>query len=131
MPLKILMFNNSGLGLVHNYRNFTVKNDTTKCILILCGFCQIGERSYGLKLREKRNISAIDSLISEKGPFLLECIVGIDENVYPMVWRFPINDMIGGWQKTCAFSASGNHQVYCLGLRDFLAAVVLILTVWL
>jgi len=36
-------------------------------------------------------------LISEKGPFLLECIVDIDENVYPMVLNgSPINDMIGG-----------------------------------
>jgi acetolactate synthase-1/2/3 large subunit len=55
-------------------------------------------RIAGMRIENRDELSgALDRLISEKGCFLLECMVDINENVYPMVLNgSPINEMIGG-----------------------------------
>jgi acetolactate synthase-1/2/3 large subunit len=63
-------------------------------------FVRLAE-SYGIKamkIESREELpSAVNRLLSEKGSFLLECIVDINENVYPMVLNgSPINEMIGG-----------------------------------
>ncbi|HHV18557.1 MAG TPA: biosynthetic-type acetolactate synthase large subunit [Thermoanaerobacterales bacterium] len=101
LSIKVVLFNNSGLGLVRQLQEFYCEKRYNQVHFgFVPDFVKIAE-SYGFKAmriqKQEEILSAIDSLISEKGPFLLECIVDIDENVYPMVLNgSPINDMIGG-----------------------------------
>lgn len=101
LPIKIILFNNRGLGLVRQLQEFYCQKRYNQVhFSFVPDFVKLAE-SYSIKamrIQKREEIpGAIDSLISEKGPFLLECIVDIDENVYPMVLNgSPINDMIGG-----------------------------------
>jgi acetolactate synthase-1/2/3 large subunit len=101
LPIKIILFNNRGLGLVRQLQEFYCQKRYNQVhFSFVPDFVKLAE-SYSIKamrIQKREEIpDAIDSLISEKGPFLLECIVDIDENVYPMVLNgSPINDMIGG-----------------------------------
>lgn len=101
LPIKIILFNNRGLGLVRQLQEFYCdKRYNQVYFSFVPDFVKLAE-SYNIKamrIQKQEEIPrAIDSLISENGPFLLECIVDINENVYPMVLNgSPINDMIGG-----------------------------------
>ncbi len=101
LPIKIVLFNNSGLGLVRQLQEFYCEKRYNQVHFgFVPDFVKLAE-SYGIKamrIQQQQEVSdAIDSMIFEKGPFLLECYVGIDENVYPMVLNgSSINDMIGG-----------------------------------
>ncbi|HHY70997.1 MAG TPA: acetolactate synthase large subunit, partial [Thermoanaerobacterales bacterium] len=101
LPIKIILFNNRGLGLVRQLQEFYCEKRYNQVHFnFVPDFIKLAT-SYSIKamrIQKRQEIpNAIDSLISEKGPFLLECIVDIDENVYPMVLNgSPINDMIGG-----------------------------------
>ncbi|MDD4568567.1 MAG: biosynthetic-type acetolactate synthase large subunit [Tepidanaerobacteraceae bacterium] len=101
LPVKIVLFNNRGLGLVRQLQEFYCEKRYNQVhFSFVPDFVKLTE-SYGIKavrIKKPEEIpKAIDSLISEKGPFLLECMVDIDKNVYPMVLNgSSINDMIGG-----------------------------------
>ncbi|NLU11271.1 MAG: biosynthetic-type acetolactate synthase large subunit [Tepidanaerobacter acetatoxydans] len=101
LPVKIVLFNNSGLGLVRQLQEFYCdKRYNQVYFSFVPDFIKLAE-SYNFKamrIQKQSEISdAIDSLISHEGPFLLECILDINENVYPMVLNgSPINEMIGG-----------------------------------
>ena len=89
LSIKVVLFNNSGLGLVRQLQEYYCEKRYNQVHFgFVPDFVKIAE-SYGFKAmriqKQEEILSAIDSLISEKGPFLLECIVDIDENVYPMV----------------------------------------------
>ncbi|HHX24384.1 MAG: biosynthetic-type acetolactate synthase large subunit [Tepidanaerobacteraceae bacterium] len=101
LPIKIILFNNKGLGLVRQLQEFYCEKRYNQVHFGFApDFVKLAE-SYNIKgarVSSRQEISAaIDNMISEKGPYFLECIVDIDENVYPMVLNgSPINDMIGG-----------------------------------
>ncbi|MCR4430024.1 MAG: biosynthetic-type acetolactate synthase large subunit [Tepidanaerobacteraceae bacterium] len=101
LSLKMILFNNKGLGLVRQLQEFYCKKRYSQVNFgFVPDFVKLAE-SYGIKAkridsREELD-NALDELISEKGCFLLECMVDINENVYPMVLNgSPINEMIGG-----------------------------------
>lgn len=101
LPIKIILFNNRGLGLVRQLQEFYCGERYNQVHFdFIPDFVKLAE-SYnikGMRIQSREEISgAIDRLLLEKGPFLLECIVDINENVYPMVLNgSPINEMIGG-----------------------------------
>ncbi|NLZ53170.1 MAG: biosynthetic-type acetolactate synthase large subunit [Thermoanaerobacteraceae bacterium] len=101
LPIKIVLFNNGGLGLVRQLQEFYCNRRYNQVHFgFMPDFVKLAA-SYGIKamrIQKREEISvAIDSLIEHKGPFLLECVVDIDENVYPMVLNgSPVNEMIGG-----------------------------------
>lgn len=101
LPIKIILFNNQGLGLVRQLQEFYCERRYNQVHFgFVPDFVKLAN-SYNIKaarIHKQEEIStAIDALIAEKGPFLLECVVDINENVYPMVLNgSPINEMIGG-----------------------------------
>jgi len=101
LPIKIILFNNQGLGLVRQLQEFYCdKRYNQVHFRFAPDFIKLAA-SYGiegLRIQKQEEISAaIDKLIEHKGPFLLECVIDINENVYPMVLNgSPINEMIGG-----------------------------------
>lgn len=101
LSIKIILFNNRGLGLVRQLQQFYCRGRYNQVNFgFVPDFVRLAE-SYGIKAMkiESRGelASAVNRLLSEKGSFLLECIVDINENVYPMVLNgSPINEMIGG-----------------------------------
>lgn len=101
LPIKIVLFNNSGLGLVRQLQEFYCDGRYNQVYFNYTpDFIKLAE-SYGVKgmrIQSPEELpGAIDRLTTEKGAFLLECIVDINDNVYPMVLNgSPIDEMIGG-----------------------------------
>jgi len=101
LPLKIILFNNGGLGLVRQLQEFYCEKRYNQVYFgFVPDFVKLAA-SYGIqgmRIQRQEEISAaLDRLIEHKGPFLLECAIDINENVYPMVLSgSPINEMIGG-----------------------------------
>jgi len=101
LPVKIILFNNQGLGLVRQLQEFYCEKRYNQVHFgFVPDFIKLAA-SYGiegLRIQKQEEISAaLDKLIEHKGSFLLECIIDINQNVYPMVLNdSPINEMIGG-----------------------------------
>jgi len=101
LPIKMVLLNNKGLGLVRQLQEFYCDSRYNQVHFgYTPDFVKLAE-SYdikGMRIYKSEELShGIDQMLSEKGPFLLECMVDINENVYPMVLSgAPINDMIGG-----------------------------------
>ena len=101
LPVKIILFNNCGLGLVRQLQEFYCQKRYNQVhFTFVPDFVKLAE-SYGIKAKRIANPEevpgAIDELLSEEGAYLLECMVNIDENVYPIVLSGnPIDEMIGG-----------------------------------
>jgi acetolactate synthase-1/2/3 large subunit len=101
LSLKMILFNNQGLGLVRQLQEFYCKKRYSQVnFSFVPDFVKLAEsyRIAGMRIENRDELpGALDRLISEKGCFLLECMVDINENVYPMVLNgSPINEMIGG-----------------------------------
>lgn len=101
LPVKMVLFNNSGLGLVRQLQEFYCDKRYNQVFFnFVPDFMKVAE-GYNIKsmrIEKQDQISdGIDAMLSHKGPFLLECIIDIGKNVYPMVLTgSPINEMIGG-----------------------------------
>ncbi|HHV82576.1 MULTISPECIES: biosynthetic-type acetolactate synthase large subunit [Tepidanaerobacter] len=101
LPVKMILFNNSGLGLVRQLQEFYCDKRYNQVFFkFVPDFTKITE-GYNIKsmrIEKQDEVSdAIDTMLSHDGPFLLECIIDIHKNVYPMVLTgSPINEMIGG-----------------------------------
>lgn len=101
LAVKMVLFNNGGLGLVRQLQEFYCDGRYHQVnFKFTPDFVKLAE-SYGIKAerieRRKELSQAVDRMLSEEGSFLLECVVDIKENVYPMVLNgSPINKMIGG-----------------------------------
>ncbi|KYO68070.1 biosynthetic-type acetolactate synthase large subunit [Thermovenabulum gondwanense] len=101
LAVKMVLFNNGGLGLVRQLQEFYCDGRYHQVnFKFTPDFVKLAE-SYGIKAERiesrKELPQAVDRMLSEEGSFLLECMVDIRENVYPMVLNgSPINKMIGG-----------------------------------
>jgi len=101
LPIKVVLFNNKGLGLVRQLQEFYCQKRYNQVHFgFVPDFVKLAA-SYGIQgqriYKNDEISSAIDNLIEHEGPYLLECIVDINNNVYPMVLNgSPINEMIGG-----------------------------------
>ncbi|HHW03722.1 MAG TPA: biosynthetic-type acetolactate synthase large subunit [Thermoanaerobacterales bacterium] len=101
LSIKMILFNNQGLGLVRQLQEFYCKKRYSQVYFgFVPDFVKLAEsyRIPAMRIESRDELpGAIDRLIAEKGCFLLECMVDIYENVYPMVLNgSPINEMIGG-----------------------------------
>lgn len=101
LPIKIILFNNKGLGLVRQLQQFYYKKRynqvhfgyTPDFIHLASSYDIDGMRVTNLNELEK----GLDILINIDEIFILECIVDINENVYPMVLNGrSLDEMIGG-----------------------------------
>lgn len=101
LDIKMILFNNKGLGLVRQLQEFYCKSRYHQVHFeFVPDYVKLAE-SYSVKamrIDSRKHLSeALDIMISEKTGFLLECVVDINENVYPMVLNgSPINKMVGG-----------------------------------
>lgn len=101
LSIKMILFNNRGLGLVRQLQEFYCKKRYSQVNFSFTpDFVKLAS-SYGIegmRIESRQELSsAIDRMLSGKGCFLLECKVDINQNVYPMVLNgSSINEMIGG-----------------------------------
>ncbi|MHC4871400.1 MAG: biosynthetic-type acetolactate synthase large subunit [Planctomycetota bacterium] len=101
LPLKIILLNNSYLGMVRQWQDlFLNKRYANTDISDNPDFIKIIE-GYGIKAKQITKSSqvnkALDELIKSKEAMVLDCRIEREENVYPMVPAGEaINRMIGG-----------------------------------
>jgi acetolactate synthase-1/2/3 large subunit len=88
IPVKIILLNNSFLGMVRQWQDMFFKKKYAYTELTNPDFIKIAE-GFGIQGRtiDKREEleSAIEDLIRYKGPFLLEVKVEKEANIFPMV----------------------------------------------
>ncbi len=89
IPVKIILMNNSFLGMVRQWQDLFFEKRYSMTELVNPDFINIAREGYGIKAlrlieREKLEES-LDTMIRHKGPFLLEVMVEKEHNVFPMV----------------------------------------------
>jgi len=89
VPLKVVILNNSSLGMVRQWQDlFHDKRFSETDISISPDFMKIAD-AYGVKSRRVEKsmdlADGVKEMLKEKEAFLLEVIVDKDEHVYPMV----------------------------------------------
>ena len=94
IPVKIIILNNGCLGMVRQWQElfydkryaFTILSE--KGHTVCPDFVKLAE-SYGAKgmrVTKKAEVKkAIKAAIAEKGPFIVDCMIEREENVFPMV----------------------------------------------
>ena len=88
LPVKIILLNNNFLGMVRQWQDLFFEKRYAYTELTNPDFITIA-RGFGIpgkKITSRDELeSSLDSLIAEKGPFLLEVSVEKEDNVFPMV----------------------------------------------
>ena len=88
IPVKIIVLNNSYLGMVRQWQEMFYQKRYSQTFLKNPDFVQI-TRGYGIEAErviKKSNLSqALDRLISSKRPYLLEIAVEKEDKIFPMV----------------------------------------------
>lgn len=101
LPVKIILFNNGGLALVRQLQEFYCKKRYHQVhFTYVPDFTKLAA-SYGIegmKITKLADLEkGLDNLLDNDTIFILECIVDINKNVYPMVLNgCSLDDMIGG-----------------------------------
>ncbi len=88
LPIKIAILNNGYLGMVRQWQELFYEKRYVATPLSGPDFVKVAE-GYGipgLRVTRKEDVtSAIKQAMAEDGPFLLDCKVEPEENIYPMV----------------------------------------------
>lgn len=88
LPIKIVILNNSYLGMVRQWQEmFNEKRYSFVDLTHNPDFVKIGE-AYGIKsveLSSPGDLSQLGELLSSNEPVLINCIVEKEENVFPMI----------------------------------------------
>ncbi|QKG79372.1 biosynthetic-type acetolactate synthase large subunit [Tenuifilum thalassicum] len=88
IPIKIIVLNNSFLGMVRQWQQLFFDKRYSETELVNPDFITIasGYNIPALKVTERQNLDeALTRLLETNGPFLLEVVVEKEENVLPMV----------------------------------------------
>ncbi len=88
IAIKILLLNNNFLGMVRQWQELFFEKRYSFTELINPDFIMIakGYGIHGEKVEAREHLdAAIDRWLSYEGPCLLECVVGKEDNVFPMV----------------------------------------------
>jgi acetolactate synthase-1/2/3 large subunit len=88
IPVKIIILNNSYLGMVRQWQDMFFKKRYASTELINPDFVMIakGFSIPGKRITEREELKAsLDEMLAAKGPYLLEVIVEKEGNVFPMV----------------------------------------------
>src|SRR5690606_21086290 len=88
IPVKIMVLNNSFLGMVRQWQQLFHEKRYSFTEMINPDFIKLAE-AYDIPARkiEHRDDLAdgINAMMQSKGPFFLEVVVGKEDNVFPMV----------------------------------------------
>jgi acetolactate synthase-1/2/3 large subunit len=88
LPVKIIILNNNFLGMVRQWQELFFDRRYSFVELNNPDFIQIakGFRIDGEEVTQRTNLaSAIDRMLTHTGPYILNVIVGKEENVFPMI----------------------------------------------
>lgn len=89
LPVKVFIFNNSCLGMVRQWQELFF-NKLYGCTILDNNpdFCLIA-KAYGLPsglANDPESLKAeIANALSAEGPYIVHCILGVGDNVYPMI----------------------------------------------
>jgi acetolactate synthase-1/2/3 large subunit len=88
IPVKILVLNNSFLGMVRQWQQLFHEKRYSFTEMVNPNFVKLAE-AYSIpasKVEERENLKdAIAKMLAEPGPYFLEAVVGKEDNVFPMV----------------------------------------------
>src|SRR5882757_9771732 len=88
IPVKILVLNNNFLGMVRQWQELFHEKRYSFTEMMNPNFVKIAEayRIKANKVTKRENLStAVQEMLSAKGPYFLEAVVGKEDNVFPMV----------------------------------------------
>lgn len=99
LPVKIIILNNSYLGMVRQWQELFCERRYSATLLQNPDFCRLAE-AYGVKALEAKKPEEVASVLKEAlaypGPVLVNCHINPEENVMPMVPpNAAIQDMLG------------------------------------
>ena len=87
-PVKIVLLNNNYLGMVRQWQDLFFDKRYSSTELHNPDFITIA-KGYGIegtRVEERKDLEgAIDTMLAQKGPYLLEVKVEKEDNVFPMV----------------------------------------------
>lgn len=88
LPVKIVLLNNSFLGMVRQWQQLFFESRYSFTEMTNPDF-QLLAKAFGFetyKLTDRKNLdAALDEMLNHNGPYLLEAVVEQEENVFPMV----------------------------------------------
>lgn len=89
VPVKVLVMDNRCLGMVRQWQKLFYNERYSHTLLDpVPDFVKLAE-AYGWKgrriERSEELPSALDEMLASEGPYLLDVVIGRDQNVYPMV----------------------------------------------
>lgn len=88
IPLKMIILNNSYLGMVRQWQQLFFKKRYSSTPMTSPNYFKIAE-GYGVsnrKVVERKALpDAIDQMFEHSGPYLLEVVVEKEDNVFPMI----------------------------------------------
>lgn len=88
-PVKVLLFNNSTLGMVHQWQDLFYNKRYSQTVFTgNPDFVKLAEAYhwYGDSVSDPAQLEgAMEKWLSQEGPALLEVVIPDDENVFPMV----------------------------------------------
>jgi acetolactate synthase I/II/III large subunit len=88
IPVKILILNNQYLGMVRQWQELFHERRYSFVDITSPDFVQVarGYRIDGQRVEQRSDlVSALETMMSTEGPYLLEVMVGQENNVFPMV----------------------------------------------
>jgi acetolactate synthase-1/2/3 large subunit len=88
IPVKILVLNNSFLGMVRQWQQLFHEKRYSFTEMINPDFVKLAEAYsiQALKVEHRADLNqAIKTMLDAEGPFFLEAVVGKEDNVFPMV----------------------------------------------
>ncbi|MEJ6952111.1 biosynthetic-type acetolactate synthase large subunit [Natronospora cellulosivora (SeqCode)] len=100
LPVKIIILNNSSLGMVRQWQELFFEKRYSSTILENPDFVKLAE-AYGIyaaRIEDAKELSkALEDALNHDGPVLMDIKVAQEENVFPMVPAGKgIQEMIGG-----------------------------------
>lgn len=88
IPVKILVLNNSFLGMVRQWQQLFHEKRYSFTEMVNPNFVKLAE-AYSIpasKVEHRKDLqSALKEMLEAKGPYFLEAVVGKEDNVFPMV----------------------------------------------
>ena len=89
LPVTVVIFNNGTLGMVRQWQTLFFGHRYSQTTLDRGPDFQILAKAYGIPSRRVASMeeftAAYGEAVAQKGPFLIECMLDIDEMVAPMV----------------------------------------------
>lgn len=100
LPVKVIILNNSSLGMVRQWQELLYEKRYSSTILKNPDFVKLAEAFgiYSARVKDKEDLTeALEKALNHDGPVVMDIVVAQEENVWPMVPAGAgIHEMIGG-----------------------------------